>query len=355
MSLESERDLNDEHGLTETYLATCVTIKDGSDWVDAFTFCGKYGFSVHVITAWNPGDTRFDDETNENRNQELLSLLRERDCAVFEALGSDPDSEYREKCWAIVGLTDETAIDIGRRFDQVAIFCITDSRQTVMNCFDNKTFSRANPRPIGYTGIAEWINDPHHRLLIVRHLRNYFGNNDADSGYEGRQFEWFQKYSARERFTSNDILAISALSVSVPATTARRLIEDPEGTYNTVLQKCIAHESANTTKLETSWLWAEGSPFLDLFEQLGTERGVAKVVRSKLMAAKFPSLIPIRDSRVEALLEMEKATSWWEPMHQLLDKTKETLFKIEVQPGVKVEPLRKLDVILWMEARERGL
>ena len=347
--------MEDGHPISEKYVATLVTIKEGNQWIDAFSFCRHYAMSVHVITAWNPGDARFDEHTNEERNKELLDQLRELDCSVFEAVGRDSDSEYSEKSWAIAGLSHEKALELGRMFDQIAIFHITDSRQTVMNCFNAGTLSRANSVPIDYERISEWINDPHHRSLLVQHVADYFGTDDADSGYEGRQFEWFINNSTPERFTCNDILAIGALSVNVPASTARKLVEDPGGTYEGILRNCITYESANRSKTEKSWLWAEGSPFLELFEQLGTERGVGKVVRSKLMAAKFPVLIPIRDSKVEALLQMEKATSWWEPMHQLLNETTRTLSELKVSPEYSPSPLRKLDVILWMEASARGL
>ena len=126
------------------YLKTVVDIKDGSEWVDAFTFCGKYGFSIHVITAWNPGDARFDERTNEARNKELLDQLRELDCTVFEAVGRDPDSEYSEKSWAACGLTDDVAKELGRAFEQVAVFQIDALHQRVLNCFDGKTYSRPN-------------------------------------------------------------------------------------------------------------------------------------------------------------------------------------------------------------------
>jgi hypothetical protein len=126
------------------YLKTNVSIKDGSGWVDAFTFCGKYGLSIHVITAWNPGETRFDEHTNEARNKELLDQLRELDCTVFEAVGRDPDSDYFEKSWAVCGLTDDVAIEIGRAFEQVAVFQIDALHQRVLNCFDAYTYSRRN-------------------------------------------------------------------------------------------------------------------------------------------------------------------------------------------------------------------
>jgi hypothetical protein len=74
------------------------------------------------------------------------------------------------------------------------------------------------------------------------------------------------------------------------------------------------------------------------------------------MAAKFPDLIPIRDSKVEALLECEKAERWWEPIHQLLDATSGTVADLQQNgQAVLATPLRKLDVILWMEADCRGL
>lgn len=79
------------------------------------------------------------------------------------------------------------------------------------------------------------------------------------------------------------------------------------------------------------------------------------MVRSKLLACKFPELIPIRDGRVEKLLGWSDKKEWWEPMHALLDKTIERLDELQINKSdISVTTLRKLDVILWMEARERG-
>lgn len=78
------------------------------------------------------------------------------------------------------------------------------------------------------------------------------------------------------------------------------------------------------------------------------------MVRSKLLACKFPDLIPIRDRRVERLLGWGDQKEWWEPMHALLDKTSERLNQFRINKSeISVTTLRKLDVILWMEARER--
>ena len=77
-------------------------------------------------------------------------------------------------------------------------------------------------------------------------------------------------------------------------------------------------------------------------------------MRSKLMATKFPELIPIRDSRVEALLECTGHHEWWKPMHRLLSETRKALSSLEIfNASIEVSLLRKLDVVLWMEASDR--
>ena len=337
------------------YLATEVTVQENGSWTSAFDYCMKNDAEFHVITAWNPGDERFGAAQNSERNQLLLIELQALGCQVFDARGSDPKSDYYEYSWAAIGLSDEQAMVLGRKYEQVAIFKIDDSRQSVLACFDIWEVTRANPKPIGMDQISQWVNSPRHHSLLEEHLSKYCGIGDDKVGYEGRQFEWFIQNRDTSKFSSSDILAIGALSVEVPATTARILIEDVEGEYGRILGECIAYETGNSQGVGMAWLWSEGSPFLDLFEALGNEKGVGKVVRSKLMAAKFPHLIPIRDSKVEALLAWEKKDPWWAPLHQLLEETSATLSSLKTTPECETTNLRKLDIILWMEASIRGL
>ena len=72
------------------------------------------------------------------------------------------------------------------------------------------------------------------------------------------------------------------------------------------------------------------------------------------MAAKFPAIIPIRDSKVEALLGCKERVSWWQPILELYETVKEALNTFNTG-HVNVTNLRKLDVILWMEAQKRGI
>jgi len=61
---------------------------------------------------------------------------------ALEALGSDPESDHAEKSWAVRGLTDKQAVELGRKYGQVAIFRIDHLRQTVLSCFDEWSISR---------------------------------------------------------------------------------------------------------------------------------------------------------------------------------------------------------------------
>ena len=116
------------------YLPTVVTICIDGVWMSGFDFCAARGVQIHVITAWNPGDERPSSEINEARNQELRAEISARGLEALEALGSDPNSSHSEKSWAVVGMTDDTAIELGRKYGQVAVFFITRARQWVLGC-----------------------------------------------------------------------------------------------------------------------------------------------------------------------------------------------------------------------------
>jgi hypothetical protein len=69
---------------------------------------------------------------------------------------------------------------------------------------------------------------------------------------------------------------------------------------------------------------------------------------------KLNSLNQIRDSRVEALLECSSHDDWWKPLHQLVSETRKALSSLEIfNASIEVSLLRKLDVVLCMEASDR--
>jgi hypothetical protein len=79
------------------------------------------------------------------------------------------------------------------------------------------------------------------------------------------------------------------------------------------------------------------------------------VKASKLMAARYPGLVPIFDSQVSELLGVTVNDPWWKPIRKLVLEVKPILDKLELKrDDIQVTTLRKLDVVLWMKAKERN-
>ena len=124
------------------YLPTLVTVCVDGIWLHGFDFCASRGVQIHVITAWNPGDERPSSEVNDTQNNQLLADISAMGIEALEALGSDPNSTHAEKSWAVIGLTDKTAIELGKKYGQVAVFRITESQQSVLGCLSEWEVSR---------------------------------------------------------------------------------------------------------------------------------------------------------------------------------------------------------------------
>ncbi len=120
--------------LDQLYLSTHVTVRANGVWMSGFDFCASNKVQIHVITAWNPGDERLSGKVNEFRSEQLREDISARGLEPLETLVSDPKSLNAEKGWAVVGMTDNTAIELGRKYGQVAIFFITRARQWVLGC-----------------------------------------------------------------------------------------------------------------------------------------------------------------------------------------------------------------------------
>lgn len=202
--------------------------------------------------------------------------------------------------------------------------------------------------------IWSWLTDPDNEVRIQHHLTRYF---TAD--YTGRHFEWFTSRAGGARFAPWHVLAIESLSVKLPSQTVRWLLE-PDEIRDGLLDRLqvIADTGVSLWECDIRLL-SSGGELSDLYDLLREKDGFGYVTTSKLMAAKFPRLVPIRDSLVESLLVMENQRKWWEPIRQLLAEDDFRLanhladnFRTPIEAG-EVTTLRRLDVILWMEARAR--
>lgn len=88
-----------------------------------------------IITACDPrsgGDRSSDDEAHRRLRGRLTCL----GCWKHKVTGASPDWKHREKGFAARGLELEKAIELGRQFEQNAIFAIDNDVVSVFGCFD---------------------------------------------------------------------------------------------------------------------------------------------------------------------------------------------------------------------------
>lgn len=124
------------------YLAAVVEIADDGLLVPiAESSLLRLG-TVHVITAWNPGAARPTISENEAANRELHRVLVGRGYSPVHAVGREPDGTHCEDSWAVVGMSDDEAREIGARFGQDAIFRFADGVQMVVACDGSWSDSR---------------------------------------------------------------------------------------------------------------------------------------------------------------------------------------------------------------------
>lgn len=125
------------------YLKTIVSIEDeGSMTPVAESVVLDDIATMHVITAWNPGDERPTPSENHAANRALFEELATRGIMPIRAIGADPNSPHFEESWAVVGLTDDEARSIGASYGQIAVFKFSNRSQTVLGCFEDWSASR---------------------------------------------------------------------------------------------------------------------------------------------------------------------------------------------------------------------
>jgi hypothetical protein len=91
--------------------------------------------AVHILTAWDPGDTRRSEGENRANQEALEAALK--DLAPderWDAVGVDPVSGHREEGVAVRGLTLDAVVELGARCGQDAVFEWTPRGWTVVAC-----------------------------------------------------------------------------------------------------------------------------------------------------------------------------------------------------------------------------
>lgn len=146
-----------------------------------------------------------------------------------------------------------------------------------------------------------------------------------------------------DKFVADDLVAVSLLSVNVPARAALYLLDDSTGSLGTALRAIPT--DIELVDAEDNHLAAADQ----LWYEVRSLQDVGRTTTSKLVARKRPRLVPVQDTVTMAALGEPKRFT--EPLREKLRAgLHEELVELRQQSAIppKVTALRVLDVLLWM-------
>lgn len=221
------------------------------------------------------------------------------------------------------------------------------------------------PRAIHHTRCMTFrlptaLSDPEDDTVALGLLRRYYGEVFCGQGSAtGAAFDTWDSTGTRQadadRFTADDLIAVTFLSVDTPAPAAKALLRDRADQFSAFLVEIGPDRD----------LVNEDDPLLDhwvgwrLMRELRNLNKVGATTASKLLARKRPRLRPIWDSVVASITGTFEAQ--WEPLRVALRANDmalhQRLLRLRDAAGLpaEVSPLRVLDVICWREGKDRGL
>ncbi len=126
--------------LIDLYLQTLITVELDGVFVPADAAARNGAF--HVVTAWNPGSRRMSEGVNRKRSRRLRETLLARSLNWRPAIGASPDGAWQEESYAVWGLSRPEAVELGRSFQQKAVFEVDLTAVFVISCTDSAVFSR---------------------------------------------------------------------------------------------------------------------------------------------------------------------------------------------------------------------
>jgi hypothetical protein len=177
---------------------------------------------------------------------------------------------------------------------------------------------------------------------------------DYGQPYTGAHFDtWAAATNNPDRFTADDVIAVSFLSVVVPPMAARELLDTRADEFAQLLE-AVGSDRELADQAEPV---ADDQPASVLYAAVRGLRGVGRTIGTKLLARKRPRLLPIYDSVVSRVCGIEYYH--WEPLRQALrtDGLQDRLLDLRQGAGLgpEVSALRILDVVAWMEGKAAGI
>lgn len=201
--------------------------------------------------------------------------------------------------------------------------------------------------------------DPANHQGAIDALTRYYGTIAyADQKpYTGAYFDTWDTTGTRaadaNRFTADDLVAVSMLSVSVPSPAAIELLGRRAGSFSELLQDLGPDRDLVEEKEEWPKDWAGAR----LWDELMSLPGVGATTASKLFARKRPRLRPIYDSVVASVIGSRQI---WRPLRVRLQSDADLhdrLLRLKCEAGLPddVSAVRVFDVVTWMEGKAAGI
>ena len=191
----------------------------------------------------------------------------------------------------------------------------------------------------------------------VGYLRTYYG---IDNGrpFQGARFDNWDSTGGRDadadRFTADDIVAVSFLNVNVPALAAERLLVTEADRFSDLLSRLGPDRDLvdEPGPARNDWPGWELLGAIDLLHRVGP------TIATKLLARKRTRLRPIYDSVVSAVVSSK---TLWAPLQLALTEQDAALHRrlLDLQTRASlpehVSALRVFDVVCWMGGKDLGL
>ncbi len=177
--------------------------------------------------------------------------------------------------------------------------------------------------------------------------------------YTGARFDGWDSLGTRtsdvDRFTADDLVAVTFLSVVVPPKAAWELLCGRPKYFSELLAMISDGElgEIDPEEIEPGW------PAWQLWDRLRELRGIDWVVAGKLLARKRPHLIPVYDRVVKSVTGGDR--NFWTALCKALQHDDGALQErlIRIRDAAYLPPtvttLRIFDVIAWMEGKAQGL
>lgn len=182
-------------------------------------------------------------------------------------------------------------------------------------------------------------------------VRKYFETKpDGTPRYTGPTFDRLAGGGARpetvNRITEDDLVAVTMLSVEVPARAAIAML----GPMADEIQQLLSEIPSDIDLHQADpSLVSPGSPADQLWSRLESLERVGWVTAGKVLARKRPRLIPVYDSVVREAVGAPK--HFWTWLHQQLQDPQliDQIRALRAAAGVEdLSLLRTLDVAIWM-------